>query len=198
MKKAKIFIISGPGGAGKTTLVNQLFQKKHIQDLSMKAITVTTRQSRPQEEEGKDYFFVTKEEFLRLKKNNFFLESQKVLDNYYGTPKLFRNLAKSKGKSLILCIDVKGGMCLKKSSKADKITTIFIAAPSEKALVSRMKKRAEGKELMKKRVSLAKEELRFADKYDFLVVNRNLKNTLEELEHIILKGTLSPKKKMKK
>lgn len=198
MKKPGIFVISGPGGAGKTTLVNRLFQRKRVNDSLMKAITVTTRKKRPQEEENKDYFFVTKEEFLGLKKKGFFLESQKVLDDYYGTPKILQRLAKIKNKGLVLCIDVKGGMCLKKEDKADKITTIFITAASEKELYRRMKKRDEGKEMIKKRVELAKQELRFSKKYDFTVVNKNIKDTLEELESIVLEGFQRPAGKAKK
>ena len=110
MKNPRIFIISGPGGAGKTTIVGQLFSKEQIKKAFIQGITITTRKKRPQEKESRDYFFVEEEEFLRLKKSRFFLESEKVLDNYYGTPKILYALAKKKGKGLILCIDVKGGM----------------------------------------------------------------------------------------
>jgi len=182
----KIFVISGPGGAGKTTLVNRLFGKKDIQESCLKAVTVTTRGKRPQEKDGQDYFFVTEEEFLKLKGKGFFLESQKILDNYYGTPKLFYGWAKAKGKHLILCIDVKGGMCLKKSLRAGKISTIFIAVPAKAELYRRMGKRAEAKGVIKKRVELAKEEMRFSKYYDYLVVNKDINVTLQELERIIL------------
>jgi len=186
MKNPKVFVISGPGGAGKTTIVEQLFLCEKIKKDFIKGITITTRKKRPQEKDGKDYFFVEEEEFLRLKKRNFFLESQKVLENYYGTPKILYALAKREGKSLILCIDVKGGMYLKKDSKAKKVTTIFLVAPSEKELYRRMKKRAEEKRVIQKRVKLAKEELQFSKYYDYLVTNRNIKDTLKELEGIIL------------
>jgi len=186
MKNPKVFVISGPGGAGKTTIVEQLFLCEKIKKDFIKGITITTRKKRPQEKDGKDYFFVEEEEFLRLKKRNFFLESQKVLENYYGTPKILYALAKREGKSLILCIDVKGGMYLKKDSKAKKVTTIFLVAPSEKELYRRMKKRAEEKRVIQKRVKLAKEELQFSKYYDYLVTNRNIKDTLKELEGIML------------
>ena len=188
MKNPKVFVISGPGGAGKTTIVKQLFLRERIKKDFIKGIAVTTRQKRPQEKEGKDYFFVEEEEFLRLKKKNFFLESQKVIENYYGTPKILYALAKREGKGLILCIDVKGGMHLKKGSKAKKVTTIFLAAPSEKELYRRMKKRSEGKRVIQKRVKLAKKELQFSKYYDYLVTNRNIKDTLKELEGIIFKS----------
>ena len=186
MKTPRIFIISGPGGAGKTTIVEQLFTKEQVKKAFIKGVTITTRKKRLQEKDGKDYFFVGQEEFLRLKKNGFFLESQKVLDNYYGTPKILYALAKKGNKSLILCIDVKGGMCLKRSSKIKKVTTIFLAAPTKKELYRRMEKRAEKKITIQKRVKLAKKELQFSKYYDYLITNRNIKSTLKELEEIIL------------
>ena len=186
MKNPRIFIISGPGGAGKTTIVEQLFSKEQIKKAFIKGITITTRKKRPQEKEGKDYFFVEEEEFLRLKKRRFFLESEKVLDNYYGTPKILYALAKRKGKSLVLCIDVKGGMYLKNNAMIKKVTTIFLIAPSEKELYRRMKKREDKKGVIKARVKLAKKEVKFSKHYDYLVINRNIKNTLKELEEIIL------------
>ena len=186
MKNPKVFVISGPGGVGKTTVVEQLFLRERIKKDFIKGITVTTRKKRPQEKEGKDYFFIEEEEFLRLKKRNFFLESQKVLESYYGTPKILYTLAKRGSKSLVLCIDVKGGMYLKKDSKVKKVTTVFLVAPSEKELYRRMEKRAEEKGIIKERVKLAKKELQFSKYYDYLVTNRNIKDTLKELEGIIL------------
>jgi guanylate kinase len=132
---------------------------------------------------------VSKEEFSRLKKKGFFLESQKVLEDYYGTPKLFYLLAKKKSKSLILCIDVKGGIYLKKNQRAGRIITIFIAAPSKKELYKRMQKRQEPKSLINKRIKLAVQESKLAKQYDYLITNKNVKTTLEKLEAIILSGS---------
>lgn len=186
MKKRKVFVISGPGGAGKTTLVEKLFREKEIIGKFSRGIAVTTRPIRPEEEDGKDYFFVTKDEFLRLKKKRFFLESQKIVEHYYGTPKLFYIIAKRKKKDLILCIDVKGGIYLKKNFKDGKIITIFVTAPTEKDLYRRMKKRAEEKGMMKKRVELAKKELSLAKHYDYSVTNKSVKSSLKKIEAIIL------------
>ena len=186
MKKTRIFVISGPGGAGKTTIVNKLFEKDKIDKSCMKGVTATTRPIRPKEAEGKDYFFVGEEEFSRLKGKGFFLESQKVLDNHYGTPKLFYSLAKAKKKGLVLVLDVKGGMYLKENSKAGKVITIFLAAPTEKELYRRMKKRAESKKVMEQRVELAKKELQYSKYYDYVVTNKTIEKTLQELQNIIL------------
>jgi len=186
MKKINVFIISGPGGAGKTTLVKELFAKKEISEKFSRGITATTRSIRPEEEDGKDYFFVTKDEFLRLEKKKFFLESQKILEHSYGTPKLFFIIAKRKKKDLVLCIDVKGGMYLKKNFKAGKIVTIFVTAPTEKDLYRRMKKRSEEKGMMEKRVELAKKEISLAKHYDYLVTNKSVKSSLKKIKEIIL------------
>ncbi|MCF7908183.1 MAG: guanylate kinase [Candidatus Omnitrophica bacterium] len=186
----RIFVISGPGGAGKTTLIEHLFKQKDIRELFVRGVTVTTRNKRPKEEEGKDYFFIEKDEFLRLEKEKFFLESQKVLDNHYGTPKISYTLAKVQGKDLILCLDVKGGLYLKKTHKAGKIITIFIAAPTKKELYRRMKKRSETKGVMHQRVKLATQELKSSKQYDYLVTNKSIKSASKTLEVILLKDKI--------
>lgn len=181
-----IFVFSGPGGAGKTTLVNRLFRKKFVRDNFIRGISYTTRRRRPQEKGGHDYFFVSKSEFLRLKSKNFFLENEKVLENYYGTPKFFFTRAQKAKKDLILCIDVKGGMYLKKTLKQGKIVTIFISAPTRRDLLCRLGVRAEQKDIIQRRIRLAKEELCFAPRYDYLVINQDIKNTLTVLAAVLL------------
>lgn len=181
-----VFIISGPGGVGKTTVVKRLFLQKNIKDNFLKSISYTTRKRRALEREGRDYFFVGKEEFLKLKKKKFFLESEKVLDDYYGTPKSLYAWAKRGGKKIVLCIDVKGGMYLKKNLKRGKIVTIFIAAPSENDLQNRLGGRREKKEFIEKRIDLGKKEEEFSKQYDFYVVNKDLKTTVEKVASILL------------
>ena len=180
-----IFVISGPGGVGKTTLLKELFRKKQIQKNFIKGITVTTRKRRIGERNGRDYFFVKRKDFLQLKKKKFFLEYQKVLDNYYGTPRFFYELARREGKNLILCIDVKGGIYLKNNFKAAKIVTIFIAAPHEE-LYRRMQKRREAKHIMQRRLRLAKKELRCARYYDHCVTNADKRQALRKIEAFML------------
>ncbi|MCM8787766.1 MAG: guanylate kinase [Candidatus Omnitrophica bacterium] len=183
----KIFILSGPSGAGKTTLLNRLFRKNFIKKNFIRCISYTTRGQRPSEKNRKDYFFVSKKEFLRLKRQKFFLETQKVLDNYYGTPKYFYKRAKKLKKNLILCIDVKGGMYLKKKLKLDKIVTIFISAPNKDELFSRLEKRTEKTSFIKRRLSLAKDELKYSRYYDYVVINKKINVALGKIMSIILK-----------
>lgn len=181
----QIFIFSGPGGAGKTTLVKEIFREKWVKNNFIRGISITTRQKRPGEKEGKDYIFKTKEEFLKLKQENFFLESEEVTGNYYGTPKSFYEDAEKKGKYLILCIDVKGGMYLKERMKQCKIITIFISAPTQEDLKRRLSKRVENKTMIKRRIELAKKELQFSQYYDYLVINQNLKDAKQKIYDIL-------------
>jgi guanylate kinase len=183
---SKIFVVSGPGGAGKTTLVNKLLRKKSLKNSLIKGITVTTRHKRPREKEGRDYFFVSQAKFLDLKRRGFLLESQKIVNNYYGTPKKFWRQAKDEKKDLVLCIDVKGGMYLKKHFKLGRIVTIFISAPTEHELLSRLRKRADSPEIITERIHLAKKELCYAKHYDYLVINSKIEETLKTLETIFL------------
>jgi guanylate kinase len=180
----KIFILSGPSGSGKTTILNTLFRRKSIRDNFTRGISFTTRTKRPKEKEGKDYFFVTKKKFLRLKKENFFLEWQKVLEHYYGTPKFFYAKAKKEKKDLILCIDVKGGMFLKRKNKGTRIITVFVRAPNHTELRRRLEKRVEKQDFIIQRVKLAKKELQFSKYYDYVIVNQDIQTSVKILQDI--------------
>jgi len=186
MVKPKVFVFSGPGGAGKTTLVERLFNKKKVRANFIKSISATTRGKRPGEADGKDYLFLAKTDFLKKKKAGYFLETEKVLENHYGTPRFFWERAQKEGKGLVLCIDVKGGMYLKKTLKQSKIVTVFITAPREKDLFKRLNKRAENKKVIAERIALAQTELEYAGKYDYVVVNRAIKAAAAEIESILL------------
>ena len=183
----KIFIVSGPGGAGKTTLLKRLFQKKTIKKYFLQAVSCTTRPKRREEKEGKDYFFLDKDVFLALKRKNFFLETQKVLSDYYGTPKAFLLQAKKEKKGLVLCIDVKGASFLKRNLKKEKVVGIFILPPQVKALKERMRKRSGGNQKqIKERIQLAQEELRKIGLYEYIVVNDKIEEAVKYLEAIFL------------
>jgi guanylate kinase len=186
MNKADLIVISGPSGAGKTTLLKKVFKEKFVHDNFIRAISVTTRTARPSEKSAKDYFFMSDERFLKLRSEGYFLETQEVLDHHYGTPRYFYDKALRSKKNLILCIDVKGGMYLKKHFKLGRIVSIFIKAPTETDLLTRLKGRADNAQSIKKRICLAKKELQFARFYDYVVVNQDLEATAKILESILL------------
>jgi guanylate kinase len=190
MEKTTVFVFSGPGGVGKTTLIEKLFKKKWAKEKLVRAISATTRAKRPGEKDGKDYLFVSRPEFLRRKRAGYFLESEQVLENFYGTPRFFYEEALAAKKSLVLCIDVKGGMHLKKHLGGSKIITVFISAPRKEDLLARLKCRNEDKAIIKQRIALAKQELKFAKAYDYRVVNHKLGLALEEAEAIIRREAL--------
>lgn len=189
MLKPVVFVFSGPGGVGKTTLVAKLFKKTWAKKSLLRGISATTRAKRPGEQDGKDYLFLSRAEFARRKKQGYFLESEQVLDNFYGTPQFFYDDAVKAKKSLVLCIDVKGGMYLKKHLKAAKIITVFISAPKKEDLLARLKNRNEAQTVIRQRIALAKKELKFAGEYDHLVINHKLDAALKEIEIIIRKET---------
>lgn len=182
----RIFIISGPSGVGKTTLLTKVLKKDNMNKHFIESISATTRKKRKGEVDGKDYLFMEKEDFVEKKNKGFFLEWEKVIDCYYGTPKYFLERAEKQKKDLILCIDVKGAMHLKKQFKCDTITTIFIKAPNKKDLKERLENRKENKESIKKRVALAEKEMKYIDKYDYVVVNDELKEAVNLLESILI------------
>ena len=113
------------------------------------------------------------------------METQKVLEDYYGTPYQLYTKALQQNKGLIICIDVKGGKYLKKSFKKDKIVSIFIAPPQEKELYRRMSKRGETKETIRKRAILAKKEMAYMKYYNYLVINDKIKGSVDSLEAIL-------------
>jgi len=176
-----IFVISGPSGSGKTTLIKRLFRFKKIKENLTKITTYTTR--RPRKKESSDYTFVDISEFKRLKRRGFFIESQKIYKDYYGTPK--KELLKAIKKShVLLCIDYKGAKIIKKIFK-DKAVLIFILPPNLKELEKRIRKR--GEKEISLRLKRAKEEILNSKFYDFKIINKNLNVALKELKDIILR-----------
>jgi guanylate kinase len=185
MGESKLIIISGPSGAGKTTLIKKLFQKKVIRKCFLKSISCTTRPRRKGEREGKDYYFISKKQFIAHKKGDYFLETQKVVDDYYGTPITNLTRAETEKKHLLLCIDVKGGIYLKKKTKRGRIVSIFISVPGRQELYRRLRMRAEETAVIRKRVRLAVKELESRKEYDYVIVNNELGTALKQLESIL-------------
>ena len=136
--KNKIIIISSPSGAGKTTLCKMLLKK--MKNLSL-SISYTSRNKRLNETNGKDYIFINKDKFLELKKNNYFIETAKNFNNYYGSP--YKNLvqAKRNKNNLLFDIDWKGARKIRKKYNKSNIIDFFILPPSVKELKTRLTKR---------------------------------------------------------
>lgn len=182
-KNGSLIIISGPSGAGKGTICNALLKEDNNLSIS---ISMTTREKRSSEIDGKDYYFVTKKEFEdNIKKGNF-LEYAKVHgDNYYGTPKdkVYELLAS--GKDVILEIDIQGA--LKVKEKMDEGIFIFIMPPSMKELRDRLVKRnTESKDKIIERFRNAYKEINEITKYNYVVINDEVDNAVEKVKAIIL------------
>lgn len=177
-KKGAILILSGPSGCGKSTLLKKVYEK--IEDYYF-SISTTTRAPRDGEKDGVDYLFVSKEEFEEDIKNGQFLEWAEVHGNYYGTSLKPINSALEKGKLVIFDIDVQGHEIVRK--KLDNVvTSVFITTPSLSELERRLYDRGtDAKEVIEKRVSNAKHEIKYFKKYDYFIINDDLKRASKEL-----------------
>ncbi|MBE7068438.1 MAG: guanylate kinase [Clostridiales bacterium] len=178
--KGKLIVVSGPSGVGKGTIVKTLVKRRA--DV-VESVSCTTRQPRAGEKHGREYFFLSKEEFLdRIEKNDF-LEYDEHFGNYYGTPISFvRETLKE--KSVILEIDVVGALNAKK--RIPESVLVMIAPPSVTELEKRLRGRASESETeIQNRLSRLEYELSQKDKYDFVIVNDILENAIARLEEII-------------
>ncbi len=185
MIKGELFVLSAPAGGGKTTLANLLL--KEVPNL-VKITTCTTREPRPGEKNGVDYFFLSKEEFERKIKEGAFLEYAVVHGNYYGTPKEEVLKEINKGNDVLLVIDVQGMRQIKRNFK--EVVTIFLIPPSFEELINRMRKRGDSEEEIKKRLETAKKELKAWREYDYIVINDIMEKAKEDLKKIILANRL--------
>ncbi|MCX7832505.1 MAG: guanylate kinase [Actinobacteria bacterium] len=180
-KKGKIFVISGPSGAGKSTIVKELL--KLAPDLVL-SISATSRKPRAGEVDGKDYFFLTRSEFERKVKENYFIEWAEVHGNLYGTPKDFVNENLQNGRSVILEIDVQGALKVKETF--EDAVLIFIEPPDFEELERRLKSRStDDEETINLRLQNAIYEMALAKYYNYRIVNKDLKKTIEEIIKII-------------
>jgi len=179
----KLFVISAPSGSGKTTLRNKLLGD----NLGLvSSVSVTTRPARPQEAEGADYRFVSRKEFRKMIEAGEFLEYEENFGELYGTPRRFIEETLGKGRSVLLSIDVKGAMKVKKQYPEESVL-IFILPPSVNALKQRLfSRRSEDKGAIAKRVALAKKELGYKKRYDYRIVNDRLADAYRRLKNIIL------------
>jgi len=180
-EKGKLFIVSGPSGSGKSSLVIDAI--KHS-DNFVKSISVTTRPSRKSETHGSHYHFVSREEFDKLLEKDMLLEWASYAGYLYGTPGEYVKDNLDNGKNVILVIDVQGAMQVKEKIKDAYL--IFITASSIDELERRIKKRgAESAEETKKRLDIAKNELKYEKYYDCIIANNDYNEALANLKTVL-------------
>ena len=181
-KDGIVVVLSSPSGAGKTTLVKKIAQENNFKI----SISYTTRKSRTNEANGKDYFFISEEEFKSLIKNKEFLEYAKVFENYYGSSKsqVFENL--NKGENVIFDIDWQGTEQIKKQKLNYKLITFFILPPSKSELFNRLKNRdMKDKNIVEERMKQFNEDIKQWENYDFVVINDDLEKCYNEIIRFI-------------
>lgn len=181
-KKGKLFVVSAPSGSGKTTLCKKLLDD----DLGLEpSISTTTRPPRPGEKDGVDYNFVSEEEFRIMVKKKSFLEYEENFGYLYGTSKNFVKKALAQGKNILLSIDVKGAMKVRKAYPG-KSVFIFIMPPSMGTLRSRLVSRmSEAPRAITKRLDIAKKEIGYKDRYDYIIINDKLGSAYRRLKKVV-------------
>lgn len=181
-RRGLMLILSSPSGAGKTTLSRKLLAEDPDVTLSVSA---TTRKRRPSEEEGKDYFFISKDEYDSMVKGGDFLEHAKVFDNFYGTPKAAVEKALQSGKDVLFDIDWQGTQQLVENA-VDDVVRVFILPPTRAELERRLRARAEDPpEVVAGRMAKAPDEMSHWAEYDYVIVNDDLETAYSQLKEIL-------------
>ena len=192
MKKGKTFIISGPSGVGKSTVLSALLERRPNVYFSVSA---TTRDPRPGELDGIHYHFMDVDSFRKWIAMDQFLEYAEYVGNFYGTPKRFVDEAMDQGKDVILDIEVQGAIQV--TSKRPDTVRIFIAPPSWAELERRLTERGtDSKDKIQKRLLRAKVEFQTAHTYDYFVINDTVENAVKELDAIMTAEHCKPKERM--
>ena len=191
MNKGSLFIISGPSGSGKDTVLKEVF--KLLPDVAF-SISTITRPMRVGEIEGEKYNFVTKEKFLSMLENDELLEFNEYVGNFYGTPRKPVEQALLKGQDMLLEVDVNGAFKVKEKMK--DAVSIFIMPPSFAELKRRLSSRGSDDEaVLNKRMNEALREIENAVNYDYIVVNDDILAAAQDVEHIILSSRLKTARK---
>ncbi|GAB4411981.1 MAG: guanylate kinase [Bacteriovoracaceae bacterium] len=181
-KRGKIIIIVAPSGTGKSTLIKRL--KEEFRQLHW-SVSFTTRPMRPGEVDGKHYFFISRDEFLKKKNQGDFIEWAEVHGNFYGTSKGFVSSKIDHGFSILFDLDVQGADNMKKHFGAEA-HVIYIAPPSIEELERRLRDRGtETEEVIQLRLANARNEIKRKDDYDYCVINDQLENAYTELKKIV-------------
>lgn len=181
-----VFIISAPSGSGKSTLVNEL--RVSVPELDF-SISYTTRKPRGSEKDGREYHFITRDEFEAMRDRGEFLEWADVFGNYYGTAKCYVDEARNSGHDLLLDIDVQGAAQIKQ--KLPEAVSIFVLPPSRQELERRLKRRSEAEgfvnpAVLEKRLTTARREIEKYPEYDYILINDRLEESIDLLKAIVL------------
>ena len=186
-KRGVLFVFSGPSGVGKGTLKAKLFEE--FADQITYSVSATTRGPREGEVDGKDYFFISRQEFERRVKNNEFLEHAEFAGNCYGTPRAYVEKLLDSGMNVVLEIDVQGALQVMKSMP--ECVSVFILPPSFEELEHRLRGRGtETEEKVRERLETAKRELPYAPQYDYQIVNGgDIEAAYQSLRDVFLKST---------
>ena len=192
MSKGRSFIISGPSGVGKSTVLSALMEERKNLYFSVSA---TTRQPRPGEEDGVHYHFLTLDTFREWIAQDEFLEHAEFVGNCYGTPKKYVYEAMDRGQDVILDIEVQGAMQV--AEKMPEVVRIFIAPPSWSELERRLTARGtDTPEKIQGRLARAKEEVKLAGTYDYFVINDSVEHAVRELNAIMTAEHCKPQDRM--
>ena len=186
--KGILIVVSGFSGAGKGTLMKQLV---HAYDNYALSVSMTTRKPRPGEQDGREYFFVNREEFEEKIANNGLVEYAQYCDNYYGTPREYVEKQLEKGKDVILEIEIQGALTIKEKFPTALLLFVMPASAAE------LKKRLEGRgteslEVIKKRLMRASEEAEGIENYDYIVINDKLEECVSQMHSLIQAAHFSP------
>ena len=182
--RGRLFVISGPSGSGKTSLTNRLLEA--LPGLRF-SVSYTTRPKRRGEEHGKQYFFVSSEEFEDMVDRNEFLEHAHVYGNHYGTSREFVESQLEEGLDVLLDIDVQGALIVRQATA--EAVMIFVLPPSYAALRERLIRRGlDDAQVIELRLQLARKEIQYYRRYDYLVINDDLDRSLHELKSIVVAG----------
>ena len=181
-RRGLMLVLSSPSGAGKTTIARRIVTEDAELELS---VSVTTRQRRPGEVEGKDYHFVTTSDFQIMINDRALLEYAKVFDNYYGTPAANVMAALVEGRDILFDIDWQGTQQLADSSRED-LVSVFILPPSTRDLEQRLLSRAQDSaDVVAARMSKAADEISHYREYDYILVNRNIDSAVAQVKAIL-------------
>jgi guanylate kinase len=181
-----VYIISAPSGSGKSTLVNELLQRVPGLDFS---ISYTTRPPRGSERNGREYFFVPRAEFDKMVEHDELLESAEVFGHCYGTARRFLREAQQHGHDLVLDIDVQGAAQIKR--KIPDAVSIFVLPPDRDKLEWRLRNRGlDADDVIRRRLVTASREIENYDKYDYILVNDQLEQSMDQLRAIVLSERL--------